>query len=333
VKELENNGIGRPSTYAAIVNTIQDREYVEKEDKKFKPTELGMLVNDLLEASFTQIMKTEYTAGLEVQLDEIEEGKKDWIKALTEFNTDFELELNKAAKEMRNVKTEQIMTEEICDKCGKYMVIKWGRFGRFLACSGYPECHNTREILDPAQDEKIKEAADEKHLCPNCDKEMVMKRGRWGMFLACSGYPECKTTESIDPKTFKKTEVEPINENCPKCGSNLVHKVGKFGGFVACSAYPKCDFIKQNIIGMKCPVPDCKGDIVQRKSKRGTTFYGCTKYPTCNFVASGKPIEKPCPKCGKTYLLEKVLKRKGTIHICHDKECGYEEVILPPSKD
>lgn len=331
VKELEANGIGRPSTYAVIVSTIQNREYVEKVEKRFKPTELGMLVNDLLTGSFVDIMKTEYTAGLEVQLDEIEEGKRDWIQTLTKFNTDFESELNKAQKEMRNIKTEQIETEEICDKCGKTMVVKWGRFGKFLACSGYPECRNTREIVEKTGGE-ISVVEQESKLCPNCGKEMVLRRGRWGFFLACSGYPDCKTTESVDPKTLKPKEQEPIKETCPECGSPLARKYGRFGEFIACSSYPKCKFIRKNTIGIKCPVPGCGGEVVENKSKRGTNFYGCTNYPKCNFTASGRPIEKPCPKCGNKYLLEKVLKRKGKVHYCHNKECGYEEIVAPPGE-
>jgi DNA topoisomerase-1 len=331
VKELEANGIGRPSTYASIVSTIQNREYVEKVEKRFKPTELGMLVNDLLAGSFVDIMKTEYTAGLEVQLDEIEDGKRDWIQTLQKFNADFETDLNKAQKEMRNVKTEQIETEEICDKCGKTMVIKWGRFGKFLACSGYPDCRNTREIVAKT-DGAVSVVQQETKQCPNCGKEMVLRRGRWGFFLACSGYPNCKTTESVDPKTLKPKEQEPIKENCPECGNPLVRKYGRFGEFIACSSYPKCKYIRKNTIGIKCPVPGCGGEVVENKSKRGTKFYGCTNYPKCNFTASGKPIDKPCPKCDFKYLLEKVLKRKGTVHYCHNKECGYEEVVAPPVK-
>lgn len=331
VKELEANGIGRPSTYAVIVSTIQDRKYVEKVEKRFKPTELGMLVNDLLAESFVDIMKTEYTAGLEVQLDEIEEGKRDWIKTLDKFNADFENELNKAQKEMRNIKTEQIETEEVCDKCGKKMVVKWGRFGKFLACSGYPECRNTREIVEKAGGE-VAIVEQESRQCPNCGKEMVLRRGRWGFFLACSGYPDCKTTESVDPNTLKPKDQEPIKENCPVCGNPLARKYGKFGEFIACSSYPKCKYIRQNTIGMKCPVQDCDGEVVEKKSKRGTSFYGCTNYPKCNFTAPGKPIDKPCPKCDHKYLLEKVLKRKGTVHYCHNKECGYEEIVAPPAE-
>ena len=327
VKELENNGIGRPSTYAPIVATIQGRKYVEKEDKRFKPTELGILVNDLLVESFKDIMRTKYTANLEEQLDEIEEGKKDWVATLKHFNKDFETALQQAKKNMRNVKEEQIPTDEICDKCGKPMVIKWGKYGKFIACSGYPECRNTREIETSDNDKP-----DEVHKCPNCGKDMVVRRGRWGYFLACSGYPECKTTESIDPQTMKPKEQEPIKEKCPKCGSKLVRKFGRFGEFVACSSYPKCKYIKQNTIGMKCPVPDCDGEIVEKKNKRGLSFYGCTNYPECNFAAPNKPIDKECPKCDYKYLLEKVLKSKGTVHYCHNKECDFEEVVKPPEE-
>ncbi|MBN2135347.1 MAG: type I DNA topoisomerase [Acidobacteria bacterium] len=331
VKELEANGIGRPSTYAVIVSTIQDRQYVVKEERRFKPTELGMLVNELLEGSFGDMMQTAFTANLEENLDSVEEGKKEWVELLSEFNKVFEKDLEVAKKEMRNVKTEETPTDEICDKCGANMVIKWGRFGKFLACSGYPECRNTREIAQDNGD-KTEVEEEEKHECPNCGKDMVLKKGRWGVFLACSGYPECKTTQSVDPGTLRKKNQEDIKEKCPKCGSQLVWKYGKFGEFIACSSYPKCDYIKQNTIGMKCPNDGCDGEIVEKKSRRNTTFYGCTKYPGCDFASPNKPIAKSCPKCGKNFILEKVLKRKGTVHYCIDKECGWEEVVKPPEE-
>ncbi len=327
VKELEANGIGRPSTYAVIVSTIQDRNYVAKEEKRFKPTELGMLVNELLEGSFADMLKMEYTANLEANLDEVEEGKKDWVQLLKEFNKVFEADLAQAKKEMRNVKNEVEETDEVCDKCGQPMIIKWGRYGKFMACSGYPDCRNTKEIANGEEEKPVEE---ETHECPNCGKEMVLKRGRFGYFLACSGYPDCKTTESVDPNTMKMKNKEPVKGNCPKCKNPLVRKYGRFGEFIACSAYPKCDYIKQNTIGMECPLEECSGEIVEKKNRRGLPFFGCTKYPECKFAAPNKPVPKACPKCGANYLLEKTTKKKGTVHYCQNKECDHEEVITPP---
>jgi len=288
---------------------------------------MGMLVNELLEGSFVDIMKLEYTANLEINLDKVEAGEKDWVDLLKEFNKVFEDRLKKAEKEMRNIKTEETPTDEVCEKCGKGMVIKWGRHGKFLACSGYPDCRSTREIFEGMENPPDE---DGKHECPNCGKDMVLRRGRWGYFLACNGYPECKTTESVDPKTFQKKDLEPVTGKCPKCDSDLVRKYGKYGEFIACSAYPKCKYVKQNLIGMECPLEECDGEVVEKKNKRGMSFFGCTKYPDCKFAAPSKLIPKACPDCGNNYLLEKTLKTKGTVHVCHKKECDYEKVIAPP---
>ena len=218
VKELEENGIGRPSTYAAIIATIMDRNYAEKDKGRFFPTELGLLVNDLIVASFGDIVDVGYTARMEEELDAIEEGRLNWVDALREFQTKFEVDLARAKTEMRDVKREAIPTDQVCEKCGKPMVLKWGRFGQFLACSGYPECKNTREIgsVSPgdapddggagapaaAKRATVKAAAPdpietEAEPCQKCGRPMVLKRGRFGAFLACSGYPECKTTRKI----------------------------------------------------------------------------------------------------------------------------------------
>src|SRR5579884_790586 len=216
VKALEEKGIGRPSTYATILTTIVDRAYVLKEQGKFKPTELGTVVTDMLVKHFEDIFDLQYTARMEEELDEVEEGKMTWIQALDEFYKKFEKDLKKASKNMENLKRQEIPTDEVCEKCGSPMVIKWGQFGRFMACSGYPECKNTKEIATEEPPKEGEASADaEPEPCENCGKPMALKRGRFGQFLACTGYPECKTTRKIaaGTKTPKKPDVI-LDETC-----------------------------------------------------------------------------------------------------------------------
>jgi DNA topoisomerase-1 len=331
VKALEEKGIGRPSTYATILTTIQDREYVTKDQGKFKPTELGAVVTEMLVKHFEDIFDIQYTARMEEELDEVEEGKMTWVEALDEFYKKFEKDLKKASKNMENLKRQEIPTDEVCEKCGSPMVIKWGQFGRFMACSAYPDCKNTKEITT---DEAPKEGGDaegataesEPEPCENCGKPMALKRGRFGQFLACTGYPECKTTRKIaaGTKTPKKPDVV-LDETCPKCGeAKLAVKEGRFGEFTACSNYPKCKYIKPKTVGVACPKPGCGGELIERRSKRGKVFYGCLKYPDCDFVVWNKPVPEPCPQCGAPFLLEKATKREGLIRYCNEEACDYK---------
>src|SRR6185369_5121862 len=193
VKELEERGIGRPSTYAAIMSTIVDRGYVEKKEARFWPTELGILVNGLLVESFPEIVSSDFTAKMEADLDHVEDGRADWRKLLGTFYTPFKQELEKAETEMRNVKREEIPTDWTCEKCGKPMVIKWGRNGSFLACQGYPECRNTKEVVKNLDDnwELVPEQTTDE-IYETCGAPMTIKRGRFGSFLACTRYPDCK---------------------------------------------------------------------------------------------------------------------------------------------
>ena len=325
VKELESDGVGRPSTYASILSTIQEREYVKKEGGKFVPTELGMVVTDLLLESFQNLFDITYTARMEEELDEIEEGKMDWREAMSEFYERFQKDLEHAERHMTDIKRMEEPTGELCEKCGKPMVIKWGKFGKFIACTGYPECSNTRELPpDPASTEGLSEQ-DAEEYCENCGRPMVLKKGRFGQFYACSGYPDCKTTKQIGGEQ-KKSDV-PLDEKCPQCGNNLVLKHGRFGEFTACSNYPKCKFVKQKTIGVPCP--NCsEGEVVERRSKRGKTFYGCSRYPDCDFVAWGKPIPEKCPECGSSYLIEKWLKA-GPVAQCPNGDCKYKRPLEP----
>jgi DNA topoisomerase-1 len=327
VKELEADGVGRPSTYAAILSTILEREYVSKQGGRFIPSELGMVVTDLLIESFGDIFDITYTARMEDALDEIEEGKLNWRVALGEFYEKFSADLTQAEEHMTNIKRMEKPTDLICDKCGKPMVIKWGKHGSFIACTGYPECTNTRELnvdLPDVDKADLTEQGDEEY-CQNCGRPMVLKKGRFGQFFACTGYPDCKTTKPVGGEQ-KKADV-PLEEKCPQCGHNLVLKSGRFGEFTACGDYPTCKYVKQKTIGVICPTCN-KGDLIERRSKRGKTFYGCNRYPECDFVAWAKPIAEACPKCGGPYLVEKWLKA-GAVLQCPNAECKYKRVLEP----
>jgi DNA topoisomerase I len=277
VNELEKLGIGRPSTYASILSTLRDRKYVETQDRKFSPTELGTMVNELLVECFPDILDVQFTAQLEDKLDKIEEGQYNWVETLQNFYDPFVVDLQNAADTMRDVKREVEETDEVCEKCQRPMVIRWGRFGRFMACSGYPECKNTKELATDNNGTAVAPAPPVDVTCEACGKPMALKRGRYGEFLACTGFPECKTT-------------------------------------------------KPAAVEMDCPEEGCGGQIVQRRSKRGRTFYGCTNYPTCTFSAWQRPVGKTCPQCQTPYLLEKRSKNApNAVLQCPSKTCDYSE--------
>jgi DNA topoisomerase-1 len=321
VKELEENGIGRPSTYASIIGVLQTREYAEKVDARFRPTRLGRLVIDLLAESFQDILAVDYTRSLEDQLDKIEGGEADYRTMLDTFYKKFSSDLGQAAESMPNIKIGGLPSEEVCDKCNSPMVVKVGKFGVFLACSAYPDCSNTREVEQADQP-----AADEEpDACENCGKPMLVKRGRFGQFLACSAYPECKTTRKLIETKGGLTAAKPdqmLDEKCPKCESNLVVKQGRFGEFTACSNYPACKYVKLKSTGVVCPKDG--GDVVERKSKRGRAFYGCDNYPKCDFTLWNRPLAEVCPKCSAPYLVEKITKRWGHQVLCDNEDCDYE---------
>jgi DNA topoisomerase-1 len=327
VKELEECGIGRPSTYAAILTTIQERQYVQKIGGKFIPTEIGLVVTDLLVKNFADIFDVQYTARLEEQLDEIEEGKRTWSDALAEFYKKFQKDLRYAEKHMENIKRMEKPTDEKCERCGAPLVIKWGRHGSFYACSTYDKedpntCTFTKENpinLPDLDSADIQETTQEEY-CENCGRVMVLKRGRFGQFMACTGYPDCKTTRRLD--AGRKVPDIPLDELCPKCGRNMVIRHGRFGEFTSCSGYPECKYVKQNFIGVKCPL--CKeGDLVEKRARKGNTFYGCSSYPNCKFTSASKPLAEKCTSCGSDYLVEKNLKA-GPVIACPNKECDYE---------
>jgi DNA topoisomerase-1 len=329
VKELESKGIGRPSTYASILSTIQDREYVDKQDGKFYPTETGEIVLELLVGSFQEIFDYEYTARMEDHLDRIESGREPWKQTMRDFYGRFSKRLEVAEKEMPDLKTEAIETDEICDKCGSKMVIKWGKFGRFMACSGYPECRNTKEIPKPGVVESQENSQPEEIQCEKCGQPMVLKRGRFGEFMACSGYPECRNTKKI-VRTAQESTVKhdiPLEEECPVCRKNLVIKHGRFGEYTACSDYPNCKYIKLKSTGVRCGKSGCSGEIVERKSRKGKVFYGCSNYPDCDFVLWNKPLPDACPMCNAPFTVVKTTKRSGTIRFCTNEDCKFKESL------
>lgn len=280
VKALEEKGIGRPSTYAAIISTIQGREYVVKEERRFQPTDIGKLVNQLLIKGFPDILDTQFTAKMEDQLDDIAEGKSDWVGVLSAFYEPFTHTLAAAPDVMYKARKEmEEESDEVCEKCNGKMIIKWGRYGRFLGCSNYPECRNIKSL-----------------------------------------------TEDDAPSPVE----EPTDETCDKCGSPMVIKTSRAGGkFLACTGYPKCKNAKPINIGVDCPETGCGGYIGERRSKRGRVFYGCSNYPKCNFVSWDKPVNKDCPECQAPFLIEKTTKKKGHYLACNNSACDYTE----PSAD
>lgn len=331
VKELEEKGIGRPSTYATILSTILERDYVRKEKGKFHPSPLGELVSDLLIKSFEDIFDVRYTARMEDELDEIEEGKLHWRAALEEFYEKFARDLERAGEEMESVKA-GLSTEEICERCGKRMLLRIGRHGLFLACSGYPDCTNTREPEVDVHGIDSDDTAPESdtQYCENCGREMVVKRGRYGPFYACSGYPDCKTTK---PLAARGRAAEPVllNETCPECGGQLVEKTGRYGQFIACSNFPECRYTRQKTLGVRCP--ECQeGELLERRARRGRRiFYGCSRYPECKFTVGHRPLAEPCPLCGAALTYEK-RDKSGATRYCRSKKCDFEAPVAEPER-
>lgn len=229
IKELEEKGIGRPSTYATILSTIKEKGYVRLEKGRFVPTELGFVVNDLLVVHFPEIFDVEFTAQMEENLDQIEEEKKGWVETLREFYSHFRKDLEMAKVSMRNMKAEMIPTEEKCERCGSKMVRRWGKRGYFLACSKYPECRYTKDLNEAG--ELVEET---NARCQQCGSSMVIKNGRFGRFLACSNYPTCTFTQSLT------TGVACPQENCD--GVIVERKSRKGKVFYSCSNYPQCTF-------------------------------------------------------------------------------------------
>ena len=333
VKALEENGIGRPSTYGQILTTIQTRDYTYKHDGKFHPTHLGVIVTMLLKQSFGDIIDEKYTAKLEEDLDDIEEGKLEWTDAMREFNKKFSGDLEKAKTEMMQVKGEGIATDEICENCKAPMVIKFGRFGEFLACSNYPECKTTKEIAkgDAA------EAGDETIICDKCGKPMTLKRSRFGQFFACTGYPDCKNTK--DPRLLKANIPTEPQPPCENCGKEMVLKSGRYGPFFSCSGYPDCRNIRKigggkstppKPTGVKCPTCG-EGELLERRSRRGI-FYSCSRYPKCDFALNNRPVAAAVPEVPRAVPAREGDEARRPHRVLQQPECDYREKPITTSK-
>jgi DNA topoisomerase-1 len=286
IKELEENGIGRPSTYASIVSNILNREYVvEDQQKRLVPTELGFLVTSLLVEAFPDLMSVDFTAGMEEVLDRIEEGSEDWLVAMKRFYQGFSDSLGRAEETMDKVKQEDLQTEITCEKCKARMTIRWGKNGEFLACPNYPRCRYTMNFTrDDKGGIQVQQDQEEENgeVCEKCGEPMKIRWGKYGRFLGCSGYPKCKNIKNI-----KSMEVpRALGISCPVCGA---------------------------------------GSVVERKTKRGKLFYGCNRFPECTFASWDRPVGEACPRCGGTYLVEKVSKRLGARRVCPEKSCDYQE--------
>ncbi len=287
VKELEENGIGRPSTYAAILSTIRAKGYVDLLKGSFKPTELGFIVNDLLVETFPDIFNVDFTAKMENNLDLVEASKADSIEILSDFYTPFKQVLDTASDKMTSIKGVGVPTPLECPDCKKVLHIKVGKSGPFLACEGYPDCkfstNYSRDEKGTVVAEKQNRVADipTDEKCEKCEKPLVIKQGKYGPFMACTGFPKCKNTRSLS-----------VN------GKGL---------------------------DIKCPEDGCDGGIAEKKSKRGKIFYGCTNYPKCTFASWDKPVAKACPACSAPLLFEKSTKKEGKFLACADKKCGHKE--------
>jgi DNA topoisomerase I len=332
VKELEEDGIGRPSTYAAIISTIVEREYVKKDQGRFTPTMLGERVSVLLVKSFEDVFDVTFTARLEEELDEIEEGKLHWREAVKEFWEKFIVDLDRAGDEMLSYKA-GIPTGKTCEKCGQGELLeRISRHGFFLGCSRYPDCDFIQDLSPETGEEGDAESKTE--YCDNCGKEMAIKRGRFGTFLACTGYPDCKTTRRMVQGTRIALQPdEPLDEKCPTCGNGLVKKHGRFGEFIGCTGYPKCKYTRPITLGIKCP--KChEGEFVRRGSAgrggRARIFYGCSRYPDCDFTTPNQPLPEPCPKCGADFIVEKKSKI-GVVRTCIKEGCDWEKLVDEPA--
>lgn len=257
IKTLEKQGIGRPSTYVTIIETIVARGYVSRREKTFHPTELGVIVNDLLMEHFPDILNVAFTSKMEEELDKVEEGQYEWTKVLEEFYGPFSESLEKAEEAIGEVELADEVSDVICEFCGRNMVYKIGRYGRFLACPGYPECRNVKSV-DKDGNVEEKTLGESDVVCEKCGRTMVLKKGRYGQFLACPGYPECKNIKSID---------EEIGVACTECGGALVKKRNKRGRvFYGCKNYPDCQTAYWNL-PVEAVCPQCGRHLVEKTGK------------------------------------------------------------------
>lgn len=341
IKELEAKGVGRPSTYASIISTIQNRGYVTVNKTRFDSTQLGKLVVDTLVHSFPDVIDVQFTAGMEDNLDIVAEGKRDWIEVLWDFYNPFSEALEKAKMEVKPIVREEEFTGEDCPECGKPLVLKESKNGKFIACSGYPDCNHSKPYID----EKFKT----NHKCEKCDSAMIIREAQKGRkkekYLACSNYPECKNTQKMDKKGNPVPKAQDSGKSCPKCDSPLLIREGKNGKFLACSGYPDCTHsephIDENTKTVECD--KCGSPMLHRKGQYGH-YYGCSNYPTCKNIkkadAKGKLIDTPkpeesdkkCPKCGKNLVLRNG--KNGKFYSCPGyPNCSHAEPYIDPNAE
>ena len=349
VKFLEENGIGRPSTYAEILRKLEDREYVRKKDRRFLPTALGRTVVELLIPYFDDFFETGYTAEMEERLDDVEEGKVSWRKVLADFDRKFTRDRDRALDKMVSSKAGiplaearrlnlpvPVDLEEQCPQCGKKLKLRMGKNGLFVACSGYPACTFTMHIPDPDED-AIDSAELESTMCEECGSPMKLRQSRTGKaFLGCTAYPKCRNVVNVAIAAGKAEARpdEPTGEACPECGSPLVRRHGRYGAYVSCSNYPACRYKPPKPVldtGVKCPKDG--GAIVERRG-RFRPFYGCVNYPACDFSLNVRPIPEACPSCGNPYLLLRD-RKGGAVLACDRAGCGFEKPAgaLPSMKE
>jgi DNA topoisomerase-1 len=313
IKELEVQGIGRPSTYATILTNLQDRLYVAKEKYGLRPTEMGMVVSDLLVENFPDVMDPKFTARMETDLDRIAAGEVPWQGVMRGFYGPFAQELTAAKTQMRRVKS--VPTGIVCPECGGELHVRWGKNGEFIGCSAYPKCGYTGDLTRDAQGRiilaSLAPAAPENQdegpgkapvargkpaptgiTCPKCQKELLLRRGRLGEFLGCSGYPRCKFTQNFTRG--------PQGEIIPQSPEDE-------------AAHP-------------CPRAGCGGHLLKRRSRRGI-FYGCSNYPQCQFTMNQPPLDQPCPQCQFPWL-----QKKGKKILCPRDECDYQTAVILDEK-
>jgi DNA topoisomerase-1 len=346
VKFLEENGIGRPSTYAEILRKIEERRYVHRKDRRFIPTALGRTVIELLIPYFDDFFETAYTARMEEALDDVEEGKLSWTKALSDFDKTFTRDRNRALEDMHSSKAGIPLAQakklklsavpemdEKCPNCGKKLKLRMGKNGLFIACSGYPTCTFTQDIPDPEED-AVDMSEIEKTTCDECGEPMKVRQSRTGStFLGCTAYPKCRNVVNIavaGGKAEAKPD-EPTGQMCPRCGHELVRRHGRYGAYVSCSNYPACKYKPPKPVkdtGVRCPKD---GGIIAERRGRFRPFYGCVNYPNCDFSLSVRPIPEKCPQCGNAYLLFRE-RKSGNVFACDKAGCGFEKPAgeLPP---
>lgn len=280
VRSLEEFGIGRPSTYAAIISTLLNREYVELEKRRFHPTDVGRVVNRFLTQHFTQYVDYGFTAALEDDLDAVSRGEKQWVPLLKDFWDSFKQRVDDKAESVSRKDVTQEPIDEKCPTCGEQLAIRLGRRGRFIGCTAYPDCDYTRNLGDDNQEPAAPEII-EGRKCPKCESDLVMRNGKYGKFIGCSSYPDCNFIEPVE----KPTDT-----------------------------------------GVSCPVCN-KGNMLQRKSRRGKVFFSCSTYPDCDYATWNEPLAEPCPDCGWPILTLKTTKKRGTEKVCPQKECGFSEPV------